>query len=251
MKKIILFDIQLADCQNFLLNSDHLILIDTTPDVVTATMKMLAAGINNLDPNSNDELDQTAYLDGGGFKTSTVTGGQFIIALTGHRKYDDDAQNYIYDKQTKFGCSRETDAQFVRPDGSSIIGPVTLANITGGGGDAGAKGDIGFEIHFNGKPQYTPVAVAVDLQAVIAAGAVTGTTKATVVPDVGNSLVYKLYEGQPTSPNANVKFDGIAYTSGDDIAVTVGQWLLVVEVNEYNRVVKVTNHEIQAGDIAV
>lgn len=244
------FDLQALTCAKFLLNSDHLILLNTAPEA-TAVYKRLAAGINNLDPSSNDEVDQTGYLDGDGFKTSTVIAGQFTIPLTGHRKYDDDAQNYIFGTQLTLGCGRETDCQFIRPDGSSVVGPITLANITGGSGDSGAKGDIGVELHFNGKPAYTPVAAAADLQAVIAQGAVTGTTKATIVPAVGNSLAYKLTDSALTSPNSNTKFDGIAYTSGDDIVAAAGQFLLVVEVTEYNRVVAVTNHELQAGDIAV
>ena len=35
-------------------------------------------------------------------------------------------------------------------------GSCTIANISGPSGDAGAKGDISFEIHFNGNPEYTP-----------------------------------------------------------------------------------------------
>lgn len=245
------FDLQALSCEKFLLNSDHLILLNITPDEVTETYKRLAAGIANLDPNSNDEVDQTAYLDGDGHKTTTVTGGQYTQAFTGHRKYGDEAQDFIFDQQLSFGCSRETDAQVFRPDGTSIIGPVTIANITGPGGDSGAKGDVAFELHFNGKPAYTPVTAAADLAAVIAAGVTSGTTTATKAVTPPNKLVYKLTDAQLTSPNLNTKFEGIAYTSGDEIAATAGQWLLVVEVTEYDRVVAVTNHELQAGDIAV
>lgn len=241
---------QLFTCADFLLNSDHLILIDTTPESNTQTYVRLAGGIANLDPNSNDELDQTPYLDGDGYKTSTVTGGQFTIALTGHRKYDDPAQNFIYERQQQFGCRRETNVRFIRPDGTMIEGPVTLANITGGGGDSGMKGDIAFEIHFNGKPAYTPVQSAAALSATIAAGSVTGTTKATATAAQGNSLAYSLSAVELNNPNARTKFDGIAYTSGEDIVAEAGQWLLVVEIDEYNRVVEFTNHELQAGDIA-
>lgn len=242
------FDLQALSCQKFLLNSDHLILLNIAPESV-ASYKRLAAGINNLDPSPNDEVDQSAYLDGEGFKTTTVTGGQFIIPLTGHRKYDDDAQNYIFGQLLSLGCGRETDVQFFRPDGSAVIGPVTLANITGGSGDSGAKGDIGVEIHFNGKPAYTPVSTAADLAAVIAGGSVTGTTTATKAVVLPNKLVYKLTDGELTSPNLNTRFDGIDYTSGDDIVAAEGQFLLVVEVTEYDRVVAVTNHELITADI--
>lgn len=245
------FNLQAHGCNDFLLNSDHLILIDVTPQSVTETLKRLAAGINNLDPNSNDEIDQTGYLDGGGHKTSTVIGGQFTIALSGHRQYSDDAQNFIFGNQLNFGCDRETECTFVRPDGSSVVGPITLANITGGSGEAGAKGDIGVELHFNGKPGYVPVTAATDLAAVIAGGSASGTTSATIVATPPNKLVYKLTDAVLTSPNSNTKFEGIAYTSGADIIATAGQFLLVVEVTEFDRVVAVTNHELASGDIAV
>lgn len=250
MKKFLL---QAHACNDFLLNSDHLILIDTAPNAVSSIWARLAAGINNLDPQSNDEVDQTAYLDGRSYRSSTVTGGQFTIALTGHRKYGDTAQDYIFDRQIESGCARETNCQFIRPDGSKVEGAITLANITGGGGDAAAKGDIGVELHFNGKPTYTPVTAAGALGAVFAAGAVSGTTKFTATPGGSNTLEYMNYgSAEPVVPNANTEFVGTAYTSGDDIAnVAVDDWFLAVEVDAWNRVVNVTKYQLQAADIAV
>lgn len=252
MKKLE-FDLQAHACNDFLLNTGHLILIDIAPNAATSIFKRLAKGINNLDPNSNDELDQTAYMDGGGYKDTTVIGGQFIIPLTGHRAYTDDAQNFIFDLQLEIGCNRETEAQFIKPDGSKVAGDITIANITGGSGAAAAKGDIGFELHFNGKPTYTAVAAAADLGAVFAAGAVSGTTKFTATPAGTNALEYTNYGvAEPVLPNLNTEFIGTAYTSGDDITgVTAGDWFLAVEVDEWNRVVEVTKYELQSGDIAV
>lgn len=252
MKKIS-FDLQAHACNDFLLNTGHLILINIAPNAVTPIYKRLAKGINNLDPSSNDEIDQTPYMDGGGYKSTTVISGQFIIPLTGHRAYDDDAQNYIFERQLEVGCSRETDAQFIKPDGSKVTGNITIANITGASGAAAAKGDVGFELHFNGKPSFSPVAAAGALGAVFAAGAVSGTTKFTATASGSNTLAYTNYGvAEPVLPNLNIEFIGTVYTSGEDISdVAADDWFLAVEVDEFNRVVAVTKYQLTSGDIAV
>lgn len=111
----------------------------------------LAKGIMSAEPDNNEETDQTKYLDGDGFGETDVIGAQLIVAFSGHRYYGDPAQDYIYSNMLKLGAGRRTDFRWTQPNGDVLEGSCTIAAITGPSGDAGAKGEIGFEIHFNGK----------------------------------------------------------------------------------------------------
>ena len=135
--------------------AEHQFSIDTDPGG-TSTMSPLAAGISGVEPSNNEELSQDKYLDGAGFAETDVIGAQMVLAFSGHRKYGDEAQDYIFGTQLDIGQTRRTNFEWTEPDGGVYTGECTIANISGPSGDAGAKGEISFEIHFNGKPSYTP-----------------------------------------------------------------------------------------------
>lgn len=116
----------------------------------------MAKGFSSFEPATNEETDQTAYLDSLGWLTTTVMSGQLTLNFTGHRFYGDPAQDAIFDKQFELGTGREMPFRWTLPNGTVIEGPATFAEITGGGGDAGAKGEITVAVHFNGKPTITP-----------------------------------------------------------------------------------------------
>ncbi|MEM5012065.1 capsid protein [Niallia taxi] len=138
----------------FALNSENKFEIDTTPEA-TETFSRLAAGLSTFDPQWNEELDQTQYLDGDGFASSDVTGAQLVISFEGHRKFGDAAQDFIAGLQPLLGEDRKTNFRWTQPNGDQFSGNVTIANIVGAGGDANAKTTFSFEVHFNGKPEYT------------------------------------------------------------------------------------------------
>lgn len=142
--------------EGLLLQSQHLFELNTTPGTQPGTYARLGAGLNNFEPSFNEEVDQSTYLDGDGFGESDVTGAQLILTFSGHRKYGDPAQDFIFSKAFSLGEERKTDFRWTQPDGTIIEGPCTIANIEGPSGDANAKGEISFEIHFNGRPQYSP-----------------------------------------------------------------------------------------------
>lgn len=137
-----------------LLQSKHKFEIATTTGG-TPVYARLAAGLNSFEVGTNEETDQTQYLDGDGFGSTTVTGAQIVLSFSGHRKYGDAAQDFIYDKILTLGSDRETTFKWTQPDNTLWTCPVTIANIEGPSGDANAKGEISFEIHFNGKPVET------------------------------------------------------------------------------------------------
>lgn len=140
----------------FLLESAQKFYIDTTPDMVTPTWVRLAKGFNTAEPETNEENDQTAYLDGNGWATSTITGAQLTFTFEGHRFYGDPAQDYIFRKQISLGCNRETNFLWVQPSGEAIFGPCTITEITGPGGEANQKSGITIQIHINGEPNFLP-----------------------------------------------------------------------------------------------
>lgn len=141
----------------FFLQSAHQLEINTTPGATAGseTWARLAGGISSFEPGNNEETDQSKYLDGDGYGETDVIGAQTTVAVSGHRKYGDAAQDFIFSKQLELGPARRTTFRWTEPDGGTFEGPITIANISGPSGEAGAKGEISFELHFNGKPTYT------------------------------------------------------------------------------------------------
>ncbi|QKS71660.1 capsid protein [Paenalkalicoccus suaedae] len=140
----------------FELNYKNQFKLDVTPDAEEPSFETLAAGISSVEPANNEELDQTAYFDGEGFSETDVIGAQLVLSVSGHRKVGDAAQDYIFSKYLEVGDARRTRFEWETPSGELFEGNVTIANIEGPGGEARAKGEFSFEIHFNGKPEYTP-----------------------------------------------------------------------------------------------
>ncbi|MBP1971579.1 hypothetical protein J2Z83_003730 [Virgibacillus natechei] len=146
----------------FLLQSKNKLEINTSPNNGEENYARLAKGISSMEPDPNEEIDQASYLDGDGFAESDVTGAQLIVSCDGHRYYGDEAQDFIYGLQMELGPARRTTFRLTLPDGSKFEGPVTVANIVGPGGEANTKGEISFELHFNGKPTYEPAEVVTE-----------------------------------------------------------------------------------------
>lgn len=237
---------------NFALNYQQLLEIDTTPKAASRTYVRLAEGISSVDASFNDVVDQTTYMADEGWASSLVTGKQMILSVSGHRVVGDTAQDYIADLESSMGDDCLSNARIYDAQGNLKTGEVTLANIDFSGGDAGAKTDISFEIHFNGKPTITPKSAADTLSAVVAAGTVAGTTKFTATAGAGNTLAYKLSaQTAGTIYGSQYVSNTIAYTSGSNITASVGQYLQMYELNSYGRVVKYAETLLDAGDFPI
>lgn len=231
----------------FPLNFEDLYQIDVDPDG-TETFARLAEGLTSGVLGSNDVVDQTSYLDGDGYASSDVTGGQKIITFAGHRAIGDTAQDYIASINNTFGSGRKTTFKYQDSQGRGFYGNATIANIEIGGGDANAKKDISFEIHMNGKPTEIPLSLAPELPITVAGGATSGTTTATATAT--GTLGYRLSASEVTGLYVDSYLDDyIGYTSGADITATAGQYLTVFDVDANGRVVSYNSYELQAGDI--
>lgn len=236
---------------SFLLNYEYLYLLDTTPDAASSTWSRLGAGLASADPENNENIDQTPYLDGNGHGTSSVIGMQRTIAFAGHRIVGDDAQDFILSKEFEIGANRETTFKQIDPEGNIVEKACTVANINPGGGDAGAKSELSFEIHLNGKPVKTAKQGASALSITVAVGTVIGSTKFTATPTAGYTLGYALSAAVVTGVYESQAISGLTtYTSGDDIPdVTAGQFLTAYELDTYGRVASFSSYELQAADI--
>lgn len=144
----------------FVLNYKNKYEIDTTgntdpTDLTKATWATLAAGISQVTPSFNETADTTEYYDGEGFGSNDITGKRLQLAFTGHRKQGDTAQDFIAGLALEVGDGLKTLFRWTQPDGSTIVGTVTLTAIVASGGNASAKQTFSFTAVFNGKPAYT------------------------------------------------------------------------------------------------
>ena len=94
----------------------------------------------------------------------------------------------------------------------------------------------------------TEATAAASLNASIGAGSVAGTTKFTASAGAGNTLAYKLTAATQTAYQDGYPGLLTAYTSGDNITASVGQYLGMYELNAYGRVVKFAVEALEAGD---
>lgn len=97
---------------------------------------------------------------------------------------------------------------------------------------------------------YTPE-TAPALSITVAGGSASGTTKFTASAGAGNTLAYKLTDtAAATDLSYGIVPTGItAYTSGDDITATAGQFLNAYELDSEGKIVKSNYQELEAGDI--
>lgn len=128
----------------FYLQSEHKLEISANG---TSGWMRVAAGIKSFEPEGNEQVDQSSYLDG---DETDITGGQLVLKLSGHRAVGDAAQDWIFDRQFTYGASRRGFARWTLPGGTvQFTFPCTIANIKGASGEANQKGEIEFEIHAN------------------------------------------------------------------------------------------------------
>lgn len=129
--------------------------LNTTPNATPAseTWSDLGVMFKNITQSINEVLYQATYLADEGYGSTEVTGGQYIVTLTGDKKVGDPVSDYIFDPevQYKWGSARKTQLRLTRGT-DTITWNVTLANITDAGGDANQPNAVTLTIHGNGKP---------------------------------------------------------------------------------------------------
>ncbi|MCI0767426.1 capsid protein [Bacillus sp. TL12] len=145
--------------QGFLLNHGYKFEIEIKTETETLIKARIAKGITSVDPDNNEESEETYYYDGNGSAERDVTGGMLSYGFEGHRSYGDKAQDYIFSLTNKYGPARKTTFTVTEPNGDKWEGPATISDIKAPGGDANSKGEIEFTISFDGVPTFTKAPV--------------------------------------------------------------------------------------------
>lgn len=226
------------------MNYQNKLEINVTPSASVPTWAPLAKGFQNLAEGLNEVLYQAAYLGDKGWVSTEVTGGQYIVTLTGVRYVGDAAQDYIFSDAVMhdFGEARKTQLRISRGDNTMLMWPVTLANITLTDGEANAASAISVTIHGNGAPTVgNVVSKPAELTIVSVAGGSAGNTAIYVNPvlTAGNSYLYRTAETVSLPDGGAILSDGWAAWDGSaDITATTGHKICIAEVNASNVVQK-------------
>lgn len=134
--------------------------INTTP-AGTANYAELNEGIDNMQEQLNEIVQQYHFFADEGFGRSRVTAEQPIWTFSGRRVWGDAAQDWVFGQKYKLGDERQTDAKVEYTANGydySIVFDCTIANIQELGGATEENSAISFEVHVDGKPTATKVA---------------------------------------------------------------------------------------------
>lgn len=134
--------------------------INTAP-ASTANYEELNKGIDNMQEQLNEIVQQYHFFADEGFGRSRVTAEQPIWTFSGRRVWGDAAQDWVFGQKYKLGDERQTDAKVEYTANGydyTITFDCTIANIQELGGATEENSAISFEVHVDGKPTATKVA---------------------------------------------------------------------------------------------
>lgn len=134
--------------------------INTAP-ASTANYVELNEGIDNMQEQLNEIVQQYHFFADEGFGRSRVTAEQPIWTFSGRRVWGDAAQDWVFGQKYKLGDERQTDAKVEYTANGydyTITFDCTIANIQELGGATEENSAISFEVHVDGKPTATKVA---------------------------------------------------------------------------------------------
>lgn len=227
--------------------------LDITPSAAERTYKRLYEGIGNLQPALNEVLDQEPWLSGQGHGRTDVTGMQLTLNLTGKRVVGDEVQDYCFSPGVMFGLgtARRTTLRLTFPDGMQIVQPVTLANLSPGGGAANNGSAIAINIHGNGAPQITASGQVIgQLTVVSVAGTTPGDTAVYVNPAVTgtNTYVYRTAVAVDIPAYDAVLTTGWTAWDGEvEITATTGNVIVIAEIDGDNKAKKAGKATVTAA----
>lgn len=118
------------------------------------TLLIIAGGITNHDPETDEDSEGIYYYDGNGGSETVYNGFSLAYNFTGHRKYGDEAQEFIRDRAFDLS-KRDCYFRVTEPDGRILEGPATIGGVKVSGGDANTRPDFECVISFNGLPTDT------------------------------------------------------------------------------------------------
>lgn len=118
----------------------------------------IAVFTKNMSQSLNEVLYQAVYYKDKGFGSTEVTGAQLTLTLTGDVKPGDEACDYLLSDKVLYGLGSARKSYMKLAKGNTtIIWPITLANITPAYGDSNQPNSLSVTIHGNGRPSITKV----------------------------------------------------------------------------------------------
>lgn len=116
---------------------------------------VLGAGIENMQEQLNEVIQQYKFMKDEGYGRSRVTAMAPVWNITGRRIWGDAAQDFIFKHKYSLGAGRETDAKVEYTANGmqhTITFDVTFANLQEIGGATEENSAISIEMHVAGKP---------------------------------------------------------------------------------------------------
>ena len=130
------------------------IYIGTSLSGSTWTYSKLCAGIESINPASNEQNQQYFFLCQNGFATNVVTGMAPEYAISGRRIEGDAAQDYIVGKNFEMGDERKTSVKIIS-GGKQIVCDATICDIVTLGGSTLDVNQFACTLRLNGAPTVT------------------------------------------------------------------------------------------------
>lgn len=118
----------------------------------------LAKWIASVSDDTDEQTDDTGYMDGDGTPETTVIGVSGSYGFEGSFDAEDAAQAYVAGLKYKVGDDRKVWHKIVSADGKTQwLGTATISAIVAGAGDATAYEDFSCTITYNELPKETTV----------------------------------------------------------------------------------------------
>lgn len=208
--------------------------LNITPTAPTPTWVPFCKGWANVAESLNEVLYQASYLCDHGWGSTEVTGGQYIVTLTGVRYIGNELQDWVFSPEVMyaFGDVRRTQLRVTKGPTQIMTWDVTLANITETGGDANQPGAITVAIHGNGPPIISG-GITGGLVVVSVAGTASGDTQIYVNPALTAGNTYRYMTGTNV-PTPLLDEDLSAWNSWDgsaEISALTGNEIVIAEVD--------------------
>ena len=142
-----------TDFSGGLTHNDMVLAINTKPGTNTTVgdYAVLQIQIEGTEAELNPETSDKTYIRSG--KSTNKTGNQRTFSVTGERYVGDEAQDFIFSHNIKFGTGAEVVTDYVYFDmitGKGEKGTVMISVNTDGGGDASSGLEIDVELMQNG-----------------------------------------------------------------------------------------------------
>lgn len=211
--------------------------LDVTPNASAHTWKPLCDGLENLDENLNEQIQEYFFLCGKGHGSSEVTGLHPTITLGGRRKVGDDAQDFVVSRRYETMEGRKTFLRYSLPNADGSVtrwtNRVTMQNIKAVGGATTEGSQFSVDLSFNGRPIVETVAASTALTVASVSGGV-GLTVLTVTPtfpDAGCKFVYAWDTAAPTATIGSVLTGWNDFTNGATYQIPNGKKVTVAMVN--------------------